>query len=381
MEKTIGITTSAQSFSDNYGAVLQAYALCRKLSELGCTPLIVKYRVDGEYARGAAPVSKRLKATLLNRNMSFHAKKNLLLNRLLGRSTASVFKVFVDKHLRFYNDRFTGFEQLRQCPPDCDAFITGSDQVWNPVIHGNKNDPGYFLDFVPEEKRRIAYAPSMGVDCIPDSCKEDLKDYLDKFYALSVREQSGADIIRQVCGIDVEVVLDPTLLLTADEWDKAAEPAPFLPSEYILVYKFGKSKVMDAVIKNLSAKYRLPVVCVPASPETRFKMDYRIGPGEFISAIKNATIVCTDSFHASVFSILYNKPFLTFPRHEQSSKVSMNSRMTGLLDMLGLDRYITDFSQWNPDTVFSPDFTHANTVLAHKRDRSIEYLKNSVKGI
>lgn len=382
MKKKIGIITSTQSFCDNYGAILQAFALSYKLKKLDLEPLIIRYKIDGEYLKGTAPLSRRFKATLLNRNLSFHAKKVLLKNRILNKSTASVFSEFSKRYLQFYNEKYVDFDTLNISPPNCDAFITGSDQVWNPVIHNNTNDPGYFLDFVPPDKRRIAYAPSIGVSRIPDNCRTNLKDYLKKFYVLSIREQSGADIIKDVCNIDVPIVLDPTLLLSDIEWDEVCLTPDFLPEKYILCYKFGKSKIMDKTIQRISSYYNFPIVAVPASPETKYKMDYRIGPSEFLGAIKNAQIICNDSFHASVFSIIYNKPFLTFPRHEQQVLFSMNSRMTGLLKMLSLEnRYITSENQINVDEIFDISFDHVNAVLKEKRANSMVYLEKSLQGI
>lgn len=382
MEKRVGITTSTQSFGDNYGAILQACALSSKLKSLGYAPYIIRYQVEGEYERGRAPFMMRLNATLLNRNVSMYAKKTLILNRVLKRSAKIKFREFSSAHLIFYNEGPLAFDKLRQNPPDLDAFITGSDQVWNPVIHNNTNDPGYFLDFVPIDKRRIAYAPSIGVDHIPESCKIDLKCYLDKFHAISIRERSGADIIRSVCGIDVPVVLDPTLLLTSSEWDEFSQSTSFLPKEYILCYKFGKSRVMDATIKTLSKQLQLPVVAIPASPETKFKTDFRIGPGEFLSAIKNARIVCTDSFHASVFSIIYNKPFLAFPRHADTAKYSMNNRMTDLLGTFGLlNQYITEVQNVDYNWVLEVSYDSTYEIIERKRIESMNYLINSLEGI
>ena len=149
MTKKVGILTSTQSFGDNYGAVLQAYALSTCIRELGCDPNIIRYKVEGEYVNHSAPIVKRLQSTLFNPNMSLHGKKTLVMNKVLRRSVSPVFSDFTKKYLQFYNTEYLTNTQLKDNPPPFDAFVTGSDQVWNPVIHGNKNDPGYFLDFVP----------------------------------------------------------------------------------------------------------------------------------------------------------------------------------------------------------------------------------------
>lgn len=380
--KKIGILTSTQSFGDNYGAVLQAFALSYKLKQLGFIPYIIRYKLDGEYLKGKAPINIRLKNTLLNKKFSFHAKKTLVFNLIFHRNNQDIFKDFCKNNLNFYNENYLTFKELKEDVPNFDAFITGSDQVWNPIIHNYKNDPGYFLDFVPNNIPKIAYAPSMGVDIFPEECKKDLKYYLNKFDHLSIREFSGAKNIKEICDIDVPVVLDPTLLLTSENWNTICADISFLPKRYILCYKFGKSKLMDKIIKIIAKLYKLSIVAVPASPETKFKMDYRIGPSEFVSAIKNATIICTDSFHASVFSIIYNKPFLTFPRHDEKNEKSMNNRMKDLLKMLELeDRYVLFENQIDINNVLNLSFEKSNKILDKKRKISIEYLNNSTKEI
>lgn len=381
MLKKVGILTSAQSFGDNYGAVLQAYGLSQVLKSMNFEPNIIKYRVEGEYVNHGAPIAERLKNTLFNNEMSFHAKKNLVINKLTGKSVNGVFGAFVNKYLNFYNDEFIGFEELKENPPEYPAFITGSDQVWNPVIHGNKNDPGYFLDFVPHGAKRIAYAPSIGVDKIPEECEKDLEAYLKNFDALSIREKSGARIIKNCCGRDVPVMLDPTLLLTAEEWDRIALKPRQLPEKYIFCYKFGKSETMDRTIKTISKKYNLPIVTAPSSPEVRFKADYTIGPAEFLGAIKNATLVCADSFHATVFSVIYEKPFLIFPRHA-GGKINMNSRMENILETFGLkDRYISENREYDEDSLFRVSFENAERVLEVKREESKKFLENALKNL
>lgn len=380
MVKKVGILTSAQSFGDNYGAVLQAYALSTVLKSMGYEPNIIRYKVEGEYVNHSAPITERLKNTLFNNEMSFHAKKTLVLNKLLHKSVNGVFYNFVEKNLSFYNSDFIGFKELRNNPPAFPAFITGSDQVWNPVIHGNKNDPGYFLDFVPNGAKRIAYAPSIGVDKIPVECENTLEQFLAKFDALSIREKSGAEIIKKCCGIEVPVMLDPTLLLTAADWDKIAQKPENLPEKYIFCYKFGKSATMDETIKRISKKYGLPIVTAPSSPEVRFKADYSIGPAQFLAAIKNATLVCADSFHATVFSVLYKKPFLIFPRHAVGGNINMNSRMENILDTFGLyERYVHENSEYNEKELFEISFEKAEAVLKEKRAESISFLDTALQ--
>ena len=382
MNRDIGIITSTQSFGNNYGAILQAYALSTILKESGYHPYIIKYKREEEFLQGTAPVLERLKATLLNPNTSIRSKRVLLYNYITKRSPRKQFLEFEKKYLSFFKDEYVEFETLKKNPPPYDTFIVGSDQVWNPVIHGNRNDPGYFLDFVPDGQKRIAYAPSIGVDAIPDSCKDTLGPFLVKFDALSVRERTGQKIIKDACGIDVRVTLDPTLLLKADEWEKVSEACNSLPERYILCYKFGNSKQMDYAIRKLSKMYRMPVVAVPASTETKFHINYGIGPGEFLAAVRNAAIVFSDSFHATVFSIIFKRPFYTFPREGMETTSKMNGRMQDLLQMVCLeDRYITSAQEVDEKDPFAISFQNSEDMLQRKRTEDLSFLLNAIKEI
>ncbi len=217
--------------------------------------------------------------------------------------------------MSFWNRRRVNWRSLRTNYPVTDAYICGSDQIWNPYYKKGYNDPGYFLNFVPKGKKRIAYAPSFGCDDIPLEAQKNLKYYLDQFDAVSVREQEGADIIEKYADMKVPVVADPTFLLTREEWKSIAKIPANTPDKYILCYRFMKNEEMTECMNYLSKTLHLPIITLPLSRvalSDPYKKQFEAGPEEFIGLIQNATLICTDSFHATAFSLIMNKPFYTF---------------------------------------------------------------------
>ena len=379
--KKVGILTSSPSFINNYGAVLQAYALTTMVDKLGADACIIKYADKHEYVQGRVSIKDRLKGVVFNSNISLRTRVKIILNKLMNRSVYPVFEKFQREYIDFHDSEYIDYCGLEQIAKQFYAFIVGSDQVWNPNVHHGVNDPGYFLQFVPKGIKRIAYAPSMGVNVLPDSCKTNLKEYLSAFDNLSIREESGRRIIRDVCNMDVPVVLDPTMLLEREDYDKIKSMLPDVGDKYILYYKFGSIKCVETTVRKIAKHYGYKVVCVPAGLDTGFKQDYRIGPREFIDLISNASLVCTDSFHATVFSIIYNKPFLAFCREDETrNKVTMNSRITGILDMLALREAWAGMGE-HIDIHALPkvNYSRANTILAEKRKEAIAYLKNALE--
>jgi hypothetical protein len=249
-----------------------------------------------------------------------------------------------------------------------DFFITGSDQVWNPFYNGFSSI--YFLEFAPKEKR-IAYAPSFGIPKIPAVYKEKYKKWIMEIPYLSVREESGAKIIKELTGRDVPVLVDPTLMLTREKWLSIAKEDPYKPDKpYLLTYFLGEiPKGTRKRIKKIARDYNLEIVRLA---DTRDKKRYIAGPGEFIDYINSADLVCTDSFHGSVFSILMETPFIVFDR----VGTSMYSRIETLLNKFNLHsrqaNYIKD------DEIFNIDFSHIPPILDEERKKALNYLKEAL---
>lgn len=252
---------------------------------------------------------------------------------------------------------------------DENSFIIGSDQVWNPYY-----DTTTLLHFLPFEcKKKISFASSFGVSNINTDPLKDNYKLLNNFNYISVREDSGQKIIKKLTGrTDVEVLIDPTMLLTAEEWDKVSKkPAMLKTDKYILNYFLGNlSEERRNEINRVAQENNCEVINI-LDKESPF---YECGPSEFLYLEKNAFLICTDSFHSSVFGILYNTPFLVFEREDNT--VSMNSRLDTLLSKFKLEdrRYKGKITK----KALKCDYTEAYRILDKERIKSMNFLKTAL---
>lgn len=251
-----------------------------------------------------------------------------------------------------------------------DYFFTGSDQVWNPTF-GRMSDID-FLTFAPKEKRN-AFSASFGISEIPDDMKEYYKERLSQMNHFSVREDRGKEIIKELTGReDVEVLVDPTMILTAEEWDKVAKkPKQLKTDKYILNYFLGElSEERKNEINRIAKENNCEVINI-LDKNSPF---YETGPSEFLYLEKNAFLICTDSFHSSVFAILYNHPFIVFEREDNT--VSMNSRIETLLKKFNLKnrKFEGKITQEN----LNHDYREAYEILEKERKKAESFLKKAL---
>lgn len=378
----IGILTTYHSFEYNYGAALQGYALAKQLQVLGHECYVINY-IGDEWTPTNNSLSDRIKYIFSGGSLIMKIMQRLY--RRKRNINHCIFKQFVDKYIPIYNRNTPyNYNDLKRIANEFDGFICGSDQIWNPLIHKNNNDKGYFLDFTNKEQLKIAYAPSIGINKIPNECKESFIELVSKFKYLSVREKTGARIINELTNLEAKVVLDPTLLLNPIYYSPIIEnlSSPKLPDKYILCYKWGNIEETNIEIKRLSKKFNLPVYALPLS-RTVYTDGYPIlfnaGPSQFISLIKNATLLCTDSFHATVFAIINKTPFITFYREKPQKGINMNSRMLDLLSKINLEnRMVKPGEKFNDAEVFNMDFSNAEHTINELREDSLNYLINAL---
>ena len=185
------------------------------------------------------------------------------------------------------------------CDRDFDYYLCGSDQVWNPLYH----KPSYFATFAAKEKR-VSYAASFGISALPEQYACKYKDYLNDMQHISVREQTGAEIVQQLTGKDAISLVDPTLMLDKNNWKSISKKPKFnIESKYLLTYFLGTiSEETDSYIKKIAEENHLQIISLHKFAKNDYW--YYTGPSEFIWLIENASLVCTDSFHASVFSVI-----------------------------------------------------------------------------
>lgn len=373
----IGIITLNGYF--NYGNRLQNYALQRTLEKMG-------YKVD-TIINDTKKVQKKSqieKRTVLDKVKSaaklpfaelVEKVERRVTNRLFRerqRIRTDIFKEFTKKYINETDFSITENNIPKSLVDSYDYFIVGSDQVWNP--HYQKGSSVEFLTFAPKHKR-ISYAASFGISSIPDEYKEKYATWLAEMNHISVREHAGANIVKELTGRNVEVVVDPTLLLTKEEWLEISEPASDKPMKgYILTYFLGKiPKERKKYIDKIAKENDLEVINLAQMNE---KIPFLSGPSEFIDYINSAQLFFTDSFHGAAFSIMLNTPFIVFDR--AGSSMSMNSRIDTLLNTFNMEtRYFNNFT--NDAELFDMSFKKVEGILNDEREKAIHYLKRALQ--
>ena len=246
----------------------------------------------------------------------------------------------------------------------------------------------FTMTFIPDDKVKIAYAPSFGVGKIPDSQKEKTKTYLQRIDYISVRENEGIKIVKELAGRDVPQVVDPTILVDKSVWDKA-KGQRLISEEYILCYFISSNSKYRKFAKKLSNKTGLKIVSIPHVDEFVKSDEYfgdivpeGVGPLQFVNLVSNASYVCTDSFHGSVFSTLYETPFFTFRRCNNNKPDSTNSRLYSFLNLIGMeDRLYNADHELATQDLSNLDFTKAKMNLQKMRNESISYLNNALNNV
>lgn len=274
-----------------------------------------------------------------------------------------------DSHIHFAEEAVGRDAYPADIGRNYDYFVSGSDQVWNPYYDfvAGKCD---FLTFA-ENDQKISYAASFGVSEIPPERREEYTEYLKNFRAISVRESQGAQIVEDLTGRAAAVVLDPTLLLEGKEWEKVEKKPRCCPKrKYVLVYALGeKSNGFQSKIEQLKKEYEI----FDVRSVQRNGKELPIGPAEFLYLIKNAKIILTDSFHATVFSIIFHKRFVTYNR----TGLNMNSRIESLSEMLGIEECLNEFGDLVCEA--ENDYKKIDEILDVERGKSIEFLNRAFK--
>lgn len=311
----------------NLGASLQAYALATYLKTQGHDVQIIDYKpIYLRHYRLAGVSNPRFDRPFVRQAYQIAKFPGRLWNRLTSRRK-KVFDAFTARYLPVAGKVFTSNEELKAAPPEADVYIAGSDQIWNPVFQNGK-DPAFFLDFVPEGKKRISYAASFAVEKLSEADQNRMLPLLQQLDAVSVRERSAVTILEKM-GVRGCQVMDPVFLLERSHWEQLA----IRPAEegYVLVYDFDRSPVMNAIAKELAAQTGRKLVSLfPMEGADEVWQD--AGPLEFLGAIQNAGIVLSNSFHATAFSLIFQKDFYVLNREEK-----INTRMRDLLKILGLE--------------------------------------------
>ena len=353
----------------HYGAFLQAYATERAVEGLGSECEIIDYYVNQNNDLFRKPTGVGSTAADVHTAMHYKPLK----------TRYQRFEDFAGQYLKISGHRFLSLEELGKAELPYDLILSGSDQIWNPKIFPDGHfDPVFFGAF--SRRRKIAYAPSFGIPRVPEEMEGELRNYLEQFSHLSVREQQGQQIVKDVTGRDVPVVLDPTLLLDREAWSAIAHE-PGEGKGYILCYCVSKPGALEPYIRRLAETTGLPVVQLCGTrqkvhPKAKCVLD--AGPAEFLGLFRGASYVCTNSFHGTVFSLQFQKPFFTNLAPSELAAPE-RSRTFSLLDRLGLTERIIG----KGDTAGledSIDWERVEEKLRFARQSSLDYLRAALDG-
>lgn len=363
----------------NYGTSLQAYALLKKISNLG---------YEACYLRPPVNIKEALWSRIHPYLIRFHLMKPANGELHLGNHPEKLGKIrrFTRLHCPFSPRVWTISRFRRYVGANYSCVVTGSDQIWNPYYIA----PFRLLSdtYFPASLKRISYSSSIGVEELPDSIKPLYKQTLSKFSHLSLREYSGVRIVSELLERgDVVKVLDPVFLLDRADWNEVieedADPRLMCTSPYIVCYFVGNNAwYWDCVHRICSAiNYEGDVVVVPLESthyDSGFTLCETAGIGDFVRLVRDADMVLTDSFHATVLSIIYGKRFVEFLRFKATDKAAQNSRLTELLERYGLqERW---YKAGREKMYMSPiDYTLVYEALARDVKESEDYLKKAIE--
>lgn len=386
MEKKVGIVSCY--FKHNYGSMLQAYATQQILDNLGIENETINIDENLDFSKG----KKKYYMTQITNFTFIKSKLGMIklkfdkkLKKDLGKNIAIRDKKYKEFKAKFRLTKpYKTYQELTEKCKDYSNVLVGSDQLWLPV---NVVADYYTLNWVPDNVNKISYATSFGVSTVPEKYKGEYKKFLDRINYLSVREEAGCKLVKELSSNEATLVCDPTLLLTKDEWMEIQREEPIIKEKYILCYFLGSNIEHRKFAERLKEETGCKIVSLNHADEYVKYSDifadetpYDVGPAEWINLIRNAEYVCTDSFHGTVFSLLNNKKFFTFRRYSNSSKVSTNSRIDSLLNIVDLHDRLLNGDEEILDCIEKQiDYEQVNKKLDEFRKESKEFLKKSIK--
>lgn len=353
-------------FAHNYGAVLQAYALQEKIHEMGHRVEIIDFRpetIRRQYKLFQTDSSspslfiKYLVFGILNFGCSYRRWKN--------------FNSFIERELRLTKDRYHTPEVLVERKPKADVYICGSDQIWNSSLTGGML-ASYFLDFVTDGQKKVSYAASFGKDAHSGPEGARIAELVRSFSSISVRELEGVRVLHELGVDDVSVVLDPVFLHKPDFWERRLGKNT-VRRDYLLVYAMEEAPALYETARKIADKKNLIMVNITGNRLYDNGEDEKalcIGPSEFVKLFNGATYIVTNSYHGTVFSILFRKNFTIIPGSNHDLRIG------GLLSLIGLEGR-TGYDNARTNDI---DYTSVQQRLDKLRDNSLTFLRLAIEG-
>ncbi len=373
--KKIGIITFHASH--NCGSIMQSYALQKVISKkLNCEAEIINFSSIGQQKLYSVTGKNKNTKQIIKNIILLPVKKQLLMIH-------KDYEIYINNNLRLSKKKYTYTEDLKEIENHYDAFICGSDQIWN--IKCPDYDDAYFLPSVTK-KTKIAYAPSFGAMRI-EKYTTDVEKYqrmLDTFTALSIREFNGKKWLQELSKRKVELVLDPTLLLDCEDYLEIEDKSQEIKQDYIFYYSPCYDKKATKVVDKISKKYNMPVVVWNAKEWIvrgmifrGYKTPYHQNPGIYLNMIRNAKIVFTTSFHGAIFSTHFRKKFWVL---KVGGMKEDDDRVYTLLKQLGLLNRFLEVDNYDINKIFCDvDYNEYEKRLKILREKSMEFLSQYVK--
>ncbi|PYG86560.1 polysaccharide pyruvyl transferase [Ruminiclostridium sufflavum DSM 19573] len=353
----------------NYGSVLQAFATQLAIEKFGHSVEVLDYYPERMHFIGMLKRIKNKKDILKNNPVLCFATRCIMIPSYIKRF--HVFSCFLKKHITLSDKTYFNKESIRNAPIEADVYCTGSDQVWNAEWNEGIDYP-FFYDFGKAETLRIAYAASFGRSQLKDWEIDEMKRLLQKYKCISVRESSGVDILNTL-NLTGSLVLDPTLLLNKSEWSKIASNK-YKNKKYVLLYNLNRESELYKIAKSYAYINKMPLYSIS------YNLHEIIKPGklvfcpkveEWLSLIKNAQCVFSDSLHATAFSINFNTDFYAYYPHKFSTRLESLIKLTGFEN-----RVISKSKVIHNEKI---DFTVANRIIEKERRLSLGFLKEALE--
>lgn len=355
--------------NQNIGTYLQAYALATTLHKNNISSEIINYQRKTRSPQGIAKYIWQSKkggwgalVSIIYRIPIFFIVKNKC-------------RKFLRSKVPF-TPRYSSYEELRNKPPKASLYITGSDQVWNSV-HNRGFDPAFYLRFVDASTAKYSYGSSIGMASIPESEIKPMKDSLEEYRLISTRETSAKKLLGDIGIKDVVTVLDPTLLLSKEEWSSIAKESKFKKEEpYLLIYSVEseRKEVIKKVAFEIAKQKGLKIYSITSDWFREGfggdKSFYLSGPELFVSLFMNADFAVVSSFHGTAFSVNFNIPFLSVTPNR------FNSRVKSFLSLLDLEnKIIENVDGASQEAMNSIDYNRVNEILSEERLHSLNFIK------
>lgn len=373
----------------NFGGLLQAYALplaIKKYFNMDAEQ-IDYIEADGiktnvlEKTNANMPIIMRFHKIIYKLGILFFSKVNE--KNIIKRENA--FEIFIKEVPHSKN--VYNYKTISECLDQYKVLICGGDQIWNDS-GCETNIKVYTLQFTSDKIKKIAYAPSMAVLETTEQFKGIMREGMNQLDAISIREKRSLSILQSLTNKKIEVVVDPVLLLEKRDWDMV-EKSPKMKKKYIVCYLLGDNEQQRKAVSKIAKRLHLSIVTFPHMLANAVRKcdlffgdihDYTSGPREFIGLIKNAEFVITDSFHACVLSMIFQKPFVVFERNKFDEKGNMNSRIYDYLEEYQLDsQLVTEKELADMEEIPQIDFFYAHEHWRRRREESLKYLEDALK--